>query len=339
MMDSLEKLIETISKEAGKGRDEVARLIEEKKEELSGLVSEEGAAYIVGRELGVSLLKEGKRNLKVKNLVEGLRGVDFVGRVVNISDIREFEREGKKGRVLSLLLGDETGIVRLPLWNQEIDLFGQLEIREDDVLSLSGAWTKLDNRGNTELRLGKGKMEKSKEKIVLPPKQEIKKFTDAKRREINSLKEGDVAEVRGCLVQLFRKEPFFETCPEDGTRVFEEEGKFRCKEHGIVKPESQVVISGVVDDGTGNMRVVFFRELAEQLFGENVKGLKQIAKQGKDNLSIYDHFKGMGKDFLVRGRVKRNDFTENLEIVVNQIQEVDIREEADTLLKKLQGKG
>ena len=45
-------LIEKISKESGKSVKSVTDLIDEKKEELSGLVSEEGAAYIVGRELG-----------------------------------------------------------------------------------------------------------------------------------------------------------------------------------------------------------------------------------------------------------------------------------------------
>jgi len=337
-MENLEKLVETISKESGKTKEEVRQLIEEKKTELSGLVSEEGAAFIVGRELGVSLLKEGKRELKIKSLVEGLRGIDVLGRVVNISDIREFERDGKKGRVLSISLGDDTGVVRMPLWNQEIDMFQGLEIKEDDVVSVSSGWVKLDNRGLPELRLGKGKIAKSKKKVSVPAKSEMKKFTSFRRMGVGELKEGDFAEVRGCMVQLYRKDPFFDTCPECGSRVFEEEGKPRCKEHGIVKPESQAVISGVLDDGTGNIRIVFFRELAEQFFGENVKGLKQIAERGKDVLSIYDHFQGMGKDFLVRGRVKMSDFSGSLEFIANQIEEMDAKKEADSLLEGLGAK-
>lgn len=337
-MDSIKKLIETISKESGKPAKEVETLIEGKKEELSGLVSEEGAAYIVGRELGVSLLKEGKRLLKVKNLVEGLRGIDFVGRVVRIFDMIEFEREGKKGRVQSVLLGDDTGVVRLPLWNHEIDAFQETGIKEDDVVSISGTWVKLDNRGSPELRLGKGKVTKSKQKIELPPKEEMRKLTVAKRSEIKDLKEGQSAEIMACLVQLYRKNPFFEVCPDCGSRVAEEEGKFRCKEHGIVKQESQIVLSGVLDDGTGSIRAVFFRELAEQLFGENVKGLKQIAKRGKDVLSVYDHFSGMGKDFIIRGRIKRNDFTESIELVANELEEIDSRKEAELLLGKISKK-
>ena len=336
-MDSIKRLVEAIVKESGKPESEVERLIDEKKTELSGLVSEEGAAYIVGRELGVSLIREGKRSFKIKNLVDGLRGIDFVGRIVNISDVREFEWQGKKGRVLSVTLGDDTGVVRMPLWNQEIDVFSELKLGEDDVISISSAWVKLDNRGSPELRLGRGKIEKSKKKISLPEKGEMKMFSEARRMPLAGVKEGDFPEIRGCLVQLYRRNPFFETCPDCNSKLMDDE-KPRCKEHGIVKPETNMVVSGVLDDGTANIRVVFFRELAEQLFGEKAQGLKQMAEKAKDPLQIFDQFKGMGKDFIVRGRVKLNDFTSQLELVASHLGEVDTQKEAGTLLKKLEGK-
>lgn len=333
-MDSLEQLVEAISKESGKSSDEVRKLIEEKKDELSGLVSEEGAAYIVGRELGVALLKEGKRNLKVKNLVGGMNSVDLVARIVNVSGVREFEREGKKGRVQSLVLGDETGVVRLPLWNEEIDRVAELELKEDDVISLSGGWAKVDNRGAPELRLGRGRIAKSKEEVTIPGKQEIRQVSELRRTDLKDAKEGDFVEVRACLVQLFQKEPFFQTCPSCGTRVFEEDGKTRCKEHGIVSPQDNMVISGVVDDGTGNIRAVFFREMAEQLLGQKTKTLLEAARKKGNMLSLYDDFHGMGRDFIIGGRVKKNDFSGNLELVVNGIREMDVRQEIEKLLGK-----
>lgn len=333
-MDSLEQLIATIAKEAGKTQDEVKVLVDEKKVELSGLVSEEGAAYIVGRELGVSLLKEGKRSLKVKNLVDGMRGVDLTVRVVRIFDVKEFERQGKKGKLLPLLLGDETGVIRMPLWNQEADAVLQMELKEDDVIAIQNGWVKIDNRGNLELRLGKGKLTKSDDTIDIPAKEELATFSSAKRTPLAKAQEGQSIEVRGCLVQLYRKDPFFETCPDCGTRVFEEDGKPRCKEHGIVTPQTQMVVSGVLDDGTGNVRVVFFRELAEKLLGEKVDGLKQIASRANDPLDMFDVFTSLGKDFIIKGRVKKNDFTGNLELVASDIQDVDVKKEAELLLEQ-----
>lgn len=332
-MESLEKLIEEISKESGKPVREVREMVEEKKSELSGLVSDEGAAYIVGRELGVSLLKEGRRLFKIRDLAEGLKNVDLAGRIMRISDIREFSRDGKKGRVQSIVLGDETGTIRLPLWNEEIDSFSNLEISEDDVLLISNGWVKLDNKGQSELRIGRGNVRKGQPEDA-PPKSEIKFSSGVNRKEISSLVEGETAEIRASIVQIFRKNPFFEVCPECGSKVFVEDGKERCKEHGIVKPQPQLILSAVLDDGSGNIRAVFFRDLAERLFGEKALGLKQLAQKKGDLLSIFDDFPSMGKDFVVRGRARKNDFTGNLEFVVNDVQDCDPVKEANSLLEK-----
>jgi hypothetical protein len=88
----LERIIEVTCKHSGRTEAEVRKLIEEKQDELSGLVSEEGAAYIVARELGVNLLKAAKRQLKIKNLIPGLSSVELVGRVVSIFEPREWAR-------------------------------------------------------------------------------------------------------------------------------------------------------------------------------------------------------------------------------------------------------
>lgn len=55
----LDELKEKISKEGNISMDDVNIKIEEKIIELSGLVSEEGAAYIVAKELGLDLLERG----------------------------------------------------------------------------------------------------------------------------------------------------------------------------------------------------------------------------------------------------------------------------------------
>ena len=80
-MPSLEKIILKISEGSKTAPEEIKKLIEEKQDELSGLVSPEGAAYIVGRELGVSLLKETKRELKVKNLGKCTRNGQNFGNI------------------------------------------------------------------------------------------------------------------------------------------------------------------------------------------------------------------------------------------------------------------
>ncbi len=333
-MLSLDEIIEKICEHAKISRDEVERLIEEKQDELSGLVSKEGAAYIIAREFGITLLKETERRLKIRNLIDGLRSVELVARVIDVAEPREFEKNGKKGKVVNVYLGDETGFVRLTLWNEEIDL--AKDIKPGDVIKITRGYVRVDNRGELELRVGRGKLEKIDDVGDIPPTSELdRKLTVVKRKPISDFKEGDYVETRACVVQLFKKNPFFEVCPECGARLTKDNDKWICSEHGVVEPKYEAVISGVIDDGFGNIRAVFFREMAEKLFGKTIDELREIAKKNVDVLSVYDVFDGYGKDYIIRGRVKKNELTERMELVVNDISDVDIKKECEELISAL----
>ena len=337
--EPLDKLIEMISKHSNTPIDTVKKMIEDKQDELSGLVSEEGAAYIVARELGISLLKETKKQLKIKNLITGLRSVDLVGRIIQVTGPREFERNGKTGHVINIVLGDETGVVRLSLWNEETDKINELKLGEGDTVRVIHGYVKMDNRGNLELRIGRGRFEKVEDELVdLPAKETMKeRFDTIRRKNIDDLKDGDFGEIKACLVQMFRRNPFFEVCPQCGTRMKLLNEKWTCDDHGEVEPAYRIVVSGVADDGYGNIRVVFFSDVAEKLFNKTVAELKKIGEREMDALKIYDKIDILGKDFIMKGRVKQNSYTEKLEMVINEIAPVDVKKEIESLLNELSG--
>ena len=335
-MFSLDEIIEKICEHTGMTQKKVMQLIDEKEDELSGLVSREGAAYIVARELGISLLRESKKQLKIKSLTEGLNSVDIVARVVRISEPREFQKDDRKGSVANLILGDETGMARLSLWNEEIEAVAELGLKEGDVVKISRGYVKMDNRGNLDLRLGRGRIEKVEEEVKLPELKGMERdYGTVRRKPISEAKDGETIETRACLVQLFRKNPFFEVCPTCGVRMKNKAGKWVCDHHGEVKPDFNVVVSGVLDDGYGNIRVVFFRELAEKLFGKSASELRAFAQEKVDPLAIYDAFDLLGKDYVIKGRVKKNDLTENLEMIANSIDEPDVKKEFELLMKEV----
>jgi len=334
---SIEAMVEKICEHAKLEPEKVRQLISEKQEELSGLVSEEGAAYIVAREMGLNMIRETKKQLKVKSLVSGLRSVDLVARVARIFEERQFEREGKKGSVVNVLLGDETGLVRMSLWNEETGLVKEGKLREGDTVKVSGGWVKSDNRDSPELRIGRGTIEKVSQVVELPDTKQLEQdFQATKSMPVGDFKEGGQYETRAALIQVFRRNPFFGICPECESRVKEKEGKWLCDEHGEVKPKQALVLSGIIDDGTGNIRAVFFRELAERVFGKSTAELRELADNATDSMSIFDDVQGFGGEFVFRGRVKRNSFTENLEFMVSSIEDIDVKGEAEKLLKELE---
>ncbi|MFH1978744.1 MAG: OB-fold nucleic acid binding domain-containing protein [Candidatus Aenigmatarchaeota archaeon] len=332
-MSSVDEIIEKIIKESKNSKEEIKKMIEEKQDELSGLVSEEGAAYIIGRELGISLLKNDTKQLKIKNVVSGIKSIDLLAKIVKVDEPRNFDKKGKKGQVLNVHLADETGTIRLTLWNDEIDLLTKLEIKEEDVIKISGGYVRDDNRGTPNIMLGRGKVEKVEEEIEIPEgnvKQSFDVRSPTKKMTISEIKIGDYAETRACLVQLYKRNPFYEVCPTCGTRLLNESEKWVCKEHGVVEPKYNMVLSGVIDDGKGNIRAVFFREQAEKIVGESADELK---RRFKDPLELYENVDVMGKEFIFSGFVKHNDFTESNEIIVNNLEEVDLKKEINEILQ------
>jgi ssDNA-binding replication factor A large subunit len=342
-MLSVEELVSEISGKSGKSEDEVRQLIKDKQVELSNLVSEEGAAYIVGRELGVELIKETKRQLKISNIVPDMRNVDIVARVASVFDVREFEKNGKKGQVSSMILADDTGTIRLPLWNDEVSLMTSLGIRQNDVVEVTGAWAKRDSyRDGVELRLGK----RGKIKVVehgevpgavdtaISHSQEKGPVQKAARYDISALQPGMSAIVKGCLVQVYKKKPYFEVCPQCGGRPEENAGSFTCKEHGKVAPAPNLLLTGVVDDGTGNIRVVFFREQAEKIFGRGAEEVRtEFNNKGLD--AFWERFPNLGKELMIEGRIKANELNKETELVANAVSEANVKEECKNLLAQL----
>ncbi|MBI4176946.1 MAG: hypothetical protein HY516_01115 [Candidatus Aenigmarchaeota archaeon] len=331
-MLSLEEIVNKIKEQTGLDVAAVQNKIEEKKAELSGLISSEGAAHLVARDLNVDILTRVTHRLEVKNVVPGMRNAEIVARVYRVFPVREFERNGAKGRVANVVLWDPTGTIRLSLWNDEIKTLETL--KEGDVVKIVG-YSKEDNRGEPELRLGgRGKIEKTDAEFpAIVDAAETKNAAN-----VGELREGATAKIRGAIVQMFESDPFYEVCPQCGIRVRANDNKFFCDEHQYVTPDYSMVLSGVIDDGTMSMRVVFFRDVAEKLLGMGVTQALEIARERMNRTAPITERAGgiLGKEMVFGGRVKRNQMFDRLEFIVSEIGEVNAAEEANKILLSLE---
>lgn len=316
----MEEIIQRISFATGMSEEEIKEKIEEKKLELSGLISDEGAAYLVAKEVGVDIVQQQKLN--IESLVAGMQNVDIIGKVVKISPVREFNTEKSQGKVANMFLADETGSVRVSLWNDEIE---KIEgIKEGDVVRIKG-YVKDNNISGPEIRLGRyGIITKSEEKI-----ENIKNRT-AERSKISELRENNYKEVRAALVQVFEGSIFYEICPQCKSRL-KEEKDYKCEEHGDVQPEYGIIITGIIDDGSGNMRAVFFNENAEKIIGMTKNDAKKLFDRKKKLDAVLEHV-SLGKDFILTGKVRRNSFFDRLEFVVSDVKEVEIKKEIELIM-------
>ena len=323
----LNELVKKISSESGLDEDDIMRRVEDKRIELSELISEEGAAYIVAKELGIAIIKQ--ERLDIAHVIPGMQNVDVVGKISRISPIREFSTEKAKGRVANVTISDHTGSARISLWNDEINSLEGLEV--NDVIRMRG-YVKEDNMGNPEMRIGRfGSLAKSDEEIT-----SVKQTARvAGRGNISTLVEGVYKEIRAPLLQVFESNLFYEICPECRSRVKPDESdEFVCADHGKVEPNYGLIVSGIADDGTGSIRMVFFNDNAEKLLGITTSEAKKLFDR-KKKLEAVITLIPLGKELIFEGRARHNKLFDRLEFIVSNVTEVDIKSEIELMLNNL----
>lgn len=306
-----EQIIERIKKEGKISENEINGKIDDKMKQLSGLISKEGAAHIVANELGIKLFDSFTGKLQIKNILAGLRDVETVGKVIQTYELREFTTNDRQGKVASLIIGDETGTIRVVMWGDQADNIKN--INKDMILKILGGYVK-DNNGKIELQLN------DRSKVILNPEGEtiksVKQYT-AERKTIDKLTENDTdVEILGTIVQIFDPR-FFEVCPQCGKRAKNVEGSFVCDAHNKVEPDYSYVLNLILDDGTENIRTVFFRDSMEKLINSN----KEKILTYKDNPEKFEEVKTelLGNLAKISGRVKKNIFFDRIELVANDV--------------------
>lgn len=320
----IDEIIAKIAKATAETEEDIYRMIEDKQVEMSGLISEEGAAYLVAKELGVELRREVEK-LNIESVAAGMQNADVTGKITRIFPVREFKTEKAEGRVANIIIADKTGSIRVSLWNEEIEKLNSLSV--GDVIRVRGFVR--DNNGQPEMRMGrKGNIIKLHDAegfdtIVYERK--------AERSSVSELREGFYRSIRAPILQIFDTNLFFEICPECRKRLKETETSFTCAEHCEVIPNYGMIVSGIIDDSTGNIRAVFFTEAAEKIIGMSVADAKKLFDRKKKTESILSQIP-LGKEFVFEGSVRRNAFFDRLEFVVNDVKAVDIKKEIEMMV-------
>lgn len=307
-------LIERVCNKTGKSKEEIEKMVKDKIKELSGLLTKEGAAHIVANDLGIELVEALDGRVKLESIVDGLRAVETIGRVSRVFELRSFTRkDGSEGKVLPFLIIDNTGSIRVVLWDDMAEKFSK--IKEGNVVLIKNAMAKKNRNGQIELHLNKSSTLElnPNEDVELPYERQM----SSKRKSISDISEEDsYVEIFGTIVNVFDIR-FFEICPKCSKRVKQVGEAFFCDIHGEVKPEYNYVMNVIVDDGTGTIRVVFFSSQVNKLIGMD----KEEIMKFKDNMEEFERVKQelIGKQIVVDGRVSKNEFFSRIELITNEI--------------------
>ena len=241
-----------------------------------------------------------------------MRKINLIGKVIKLFPIREYNKNGRSGRIGSFILADETSNIRTVLWDENhIDVIENKVIKEGNVVEITNAGLR-----NGELHLGSFSEIKLSDKLI--DKIVLEKPVISK--PIVEFNTNDSVCTRAFIVQVFEPK-FFEICPECKKKTSEDR---ECQEHGKVISEKRVLLSLVIDDGSDSIRSTLFEE---DLY-------KIISKEELDNQELFSIKKNelLGKEVLITGNVRRNNYFNTHDFIVNNIQEIDI----DKLIEELE---
>ncbi len=305
-MQNYDLLIERIAKAANLEKSEIEERVEAKKAKLSGLISREGAAQIIAAELGINFENQ---DLKISEMIPGMRRVNVIGKIINLFPVREFEKNGNKGKVVNLILADDTGNIRLVLWDMNhIELIENETIKQGDVVEIKNGSTR---EGEIHLS-GFGELKKS-DKVM----EDVQTAPSVSEVTLEEARQGQSVRIRGVVVQIFQPR-FYSVCPECNKKVIKEGEVSKCAEHGVVTHKDKGILNFVLDDGTETMRVVMFSDQINILIPEG-----DLKDEGKAT-AFRDDF--IGTEIYLSGNVKRNQLFNNLEIVASDVEKGKVEE-------------
>jgi replication factor A1 len=222
--------------------DAVEQMIKRKRDAVGGLLTEEGAAYIVASELGVDLKEEPlKTEINIRDLVPGVNDVSISGRVLLVYPVQLFTRQDETtGKVARLVIVDRTGMLDVVLWDDKTDLVSQGEIVQNRIIRFLHGYVREGLNGKPELNIGvRGNV------IVNPQGVKSENFPEVKDffKKIAEVSENDYhVNIIGCVRRIFPSTTFRKPTGQAG----------------------QVMRLQLADD-TGRIVVVFWNEKVDEI--------------------------------------------------------------------------
>lgn len=233
-------------------------MVEDKKKELKGLISEEGALFVIARELGVDVKEENKDllqdiDLNIADITENMKNINLTGRIKEIYNVNKFNKaDGGTGYVGSFLLHDKTGDIRIVLWDDNVNIFNEDNFEQNELIKIINGIAKKGKFSDKEIHISRfGKI------ILSPDDVDYKKYPKVKFELIN------VNDVNLNLKSISLEGKLIQISPIR---------EFARKSGEIGKVGSISLL-----DSTGSIRITFWNEDTEKLKDLQVNDIISIS--------------------------------------------------------------
>ena len=158
-MSEFEELLEKIQEQKPElTKQDIDDRIKQKIEKIGpGYLTEEGALFLIAKDLGISLKQTLKTEMSLKDIYVGAKDVSIESRVLNISPTKQFSRkDGSPFLLRTMTVYDNDSAVSVKLWDEKANLPGIEELKPGDLIKIIKAYVKSDLDGSPTINVGSG---------------------------------------------------------------------------------------------------------------------------------------------------------------------------------------
>lgn len=234
----------------GYAEEEIKERVQNKVREFSGFLTNEGAIFLVAKDLGMEthspLVDQSQYQLldyeidydeftiPIGEVKQGMTNIILLGIIYKIFNPHEFKRkDGSIGKVGSFLMADTSGLVKIVLWDNAVDIVIKEYFKVGEIIRVINGFAKNGRDNQIEVHLSKkGKVIISPEDVNRKEAIELESLQESFRKEgysslkeelpkikdiIEAEKEGFYSEIVGKISKILE---FKEFDKRDGTKSF-----------------------------------------------------------------------------------------------------------------------
>lgn len=136
---------------------QILEKLEAERARTGGLLGDETLLRLIAAKFGVQVTQNCFQNcgvLSSSRLFAGLYDVTVAGRLIAVFPAKTFQGQEKSGKLATLILGDNDGLLRVVLWNEKAESVEKGELKVGQAVRFMHGYTREDRYGKTELHLG-----------------------------------------------------------------------------------------------------------------------------------------------------------------------------------------
>jgi hypothetical protein len=274
---------------------------------------------------------------KIEKLQQEKGYASFQGVITTVDDLRKVSlKSGDEVSLLSFTVSDDTDGIRITAWRDKADELAKT-LKNGDGISLknvalrfSNYWEKIEATISFESSLDKIDLKISNLKIPESSSKGTSSSFSNNFIEINSIQSSGFFEIKGFISSELKNIRFYEACSNCRRKV----DNCTCDQKGDSK--MTMIISHIVEDESGKIRATFIGEAAEKLIGTKADSIVKV-KDTPAYDELIENFSAelVGRDIMIKGKVKFSDYSDSYEIVASNFQDINVEEELENRINEI----